>query len=207
MKQRVLTALIAGPLLLLLLWLNGWWLKGLLIALTLIGWYEYGRLIESMHPRRPWLWLPAGAAYIALGFAAFWAVRQQGAMIWLLAVIWSTDTAAYEVGRRWGKHKLAPHISPNKTWEGAWAGLAVGGILGLLAALITTAAPWLAAFLVSLLISGLGQLGDLVESKVKRLAGVKDSGKLLPGHGGVLDRFDSLLLASMFMCLLARAFV
>ncbi len=199
LKQRVITAAIAIPLLFLFLWLNGWWLGGLVIVLALIGLYEYWKLLIGMERQQDLRWLIGGAAYIVLGFLAFFGVRQVGAMAWLLTVIWSTDTAAYEIGRRWGKHKLAPEISPHKTWEGAVAGLVVGSILGMIAALITTDAGWFAAFIVSLFISGVGQIGDLVESKVKRLAGVKDSGNLLPGHGGILDRFDSLLLASMFM--------
>ena len=207
LKQRVITAAIAIPLLFLFLWLNGWWLGGLVIVLALIGLYEYWKLLIGMERQQDLRWIVGGAAYIVLGFLAFFGVRQVGAMAWLLTVIWSTDTAAYEIGRRFGKHKLAPEISPHKTWEGAVAGLVVGSILGMIAALITTDAGWFAAFIVSLFISGVGQIGDLVESKVKRLAGVKDSGNLLPGHGGILDRFDSLLLASMFMFFLARLFV
>lgn len=207
LKQRVITAAIAIPLLFLFLWLNGWWLGGLVIVLALIGLYEYWKLLIGMERQQDLRWLIGGAAYIVLGFLAFFGVRQVGAMAWLLTVIWSTDTAAYEIGRRWGKHKLAPEISPHKTWEGAVAGLVVGSILGMIAALITTDAGWFAAFIVSLFISGVGQIGDLVESKVKRLAGVKDSGNLLPGHGGILDRFDSLLLSSMFMFFLGRLFV
>ncbi|MBQ3287007.1 MAG: phosphatidate cytidylyltransferase [Firmicutes bacterium] len=207
LKQRVITAAIAIPLLFLFLWLNGWWLGGLVIVLALIGLYEYWKLLIGMERQQDLRWIVGGAAYIVLGFLAFFGVRQVGAMAWLLTVIWSTDTAAYEIGRRFGKHKLAPEISPHKTWEGAVAGLVVGSILGMIAALITTDAGWFAAFIVSLFISGVGQIGDLVESKVKRLAGVKDSGNLLPGHGGILDRFDSLLLASMFMFFLGRLFV
>ena len=207
LKQRVITAAIAIPLLFLFLWLNGWWLGGLVIVLALIGLYEYWKLLIGMERQQDLRWIVGGAAYIVLGFLAFFGVRQVGAMAWLLTVIWSTDTAAYEIGRRWGKHKLAPEISPHKTWEGAVAGLVVGSILGMIAALITTDAGWFAAFIVSLFISGVGQIGDLVESKVKRLAGVKDSGNLLPGHGGILDRFDSLLLSSMFMFFLGRLFV
>ena len=207
LKQRVITAAIAIPLLFLFLWLNGWWLGGLVIVLGLIGLYEYWKLLIGMERQQDLRWIVGGAAYIVLGFLAFFGVRQVGAMAWLLTVIWSTDTAAYEIGRRWGKHKLAPEISPHKTWEGAVAGLVVGSILGIIAALITTDAGWFAAFIVSLFISGVGQIGDLVESKVKRLAGVKDSGNLLPGHGGILDRFDSLLLASIFMFFLGRLFV
>lgn len=206
LKQRVITAAVALPLLFLFLWLNGWWLKGLVIVLTLIGWYEYWRLMQARGGSVDWLWL-VGVLYIALGFLAFWGVRQLGAMAWLLTVIWSTDTAAYEVGRRFGRRKLAPSVSPNKTWEGALAGLIAGGLLGMIAALITTDTGWFAALLISLFISAVGQIGDLLESKVKRLAGVKDSGSLLPGHGGILDRFDSLLLASPFMWFLARLFV
>ena len=207
LKQRVITAAIAIPLLFLFLWLNGWWLGGLVIVLALIGLYEYWRLLGGMERQQDLRWIVGGAAYIVLGFLAFFGVRQVGAMAWLLTVIWSTDTAAYEIGRRWGKHKLAPEISPHKTWEGAVAGLVVGSILGMIATLITTDAGWFAAWIVSLFISGVGQIGDLVESKVKRLAGVKDSGNLLPGHGGILDRFDSLLLSSMFMFFLGRLFV
>ena len=202
LKQRVITAAVAIPLLFLLLWLNGWWLKGLIIVLILIGLFEYWRLMQA-RGGRDWLWL-AGPVYIILGFVAFWAVRQLGAMAWLLTVIWSTDTAAYEIGRRYGRTLLAPAVSPHKTWEGALAGLAAGCLLGMIAALITTDVGGTAALLISLLISAVGQIGDLIESKVKRLAGVKDSGRLLPGHGGILDRFDSLLLASMFMYVLAR---
>lgn len=207
LKQRVITAAVAIPLLFLFLWLNGWWLGGLVIVLALIGLYEYWKLLSGMKRQQDLRWIVGGIAYIVLGFLAFFGVRQAGGMAWLLTVIWSTDTAAYEIGRRYGKHKLAPAISPNKTWEGAVAGLIAGSILGMIASLITTNAGWFTAWIVSLFISGVGQCGDLVESKVKRLAGVKDSGNLLPGHGGILDRFDSLLLASMFMFFLARLFV
>ena len=111
-------------------------------------------------------------------------------------VIWSTDTGAYFAGRLWGKNKLAPVISPKKTKEGA-----VGGILtSLLAAVIYNwffpifQLPLLLSS--SLLISIFGQIGDLVESAFKRIAGVKDSGKIIPGHGGILDRFDSTILTT-----------
>ena len=207
LKQRVITAAIAMPLLFLFLWLNGWWLGGLIIVLFLIGAWEYWRLLKEGSRDREVLWIAGGLLYIALGFLAFWGVRQIHAMAWLLTVIWSTDTAAYEIGRRYGQHKLAPTVSPHKTWEGAIAGLIAGAILGMIAALITTEAGWFEALIISLLISAIGQIGDLVESKVKRLAGVKDSGNILPGHGGILDRFDSLLLASPFMFLLVRLFV
>ena len=119
-----------------------------------------------------------------------------------MLIVWATDIAAYEVGRRIGRTKLAPTISPNKTVEGFIAGLLGGLLIGLIYGLCFMKTGFVASLLIPLFISLLGQLGDLLESKVKRLAGVKDSGRIFPGHGGVLDRFDSLLLTSPFMYLL-----
>ncbi|MGI6226179.1 MAG: phosphatidate cytidylyltransferase [Peptococcales bacterium] len=117
-------------------------------------------------------------------------------VIYLFLVIWSTDTGAYFAGRFFGRKKLAPLISPNKTKAGAIGGL----LMSLVAAIIfnwffQVFTPF---FLVlsALLISYMGQLGDLVESSFKRLAGVKDSGHIIPGHGGILDRFDSTTLTA-----------
>jgi phosphatidate cytidylyltransferase len=126
----------------------------------------------------------------------------------LLFVVWAGDIAAYYVGRTFGKHKLAPRLSPNKTWEGAIGSIAgslvaAGGLL----ALADGFTQWNSAKLsypeeiwywlvLAVIVNIAAQLGDLVESALKRSAGVKDSGTLLPGHGGVLDRIDSLLLAA-----------
>ena len=129
-------------------------------------------------------------------------------LIFLLFVVWSGDTAALYIGRAWGRRKLAPAISPGKTWEGS-----IASICGSL--LITGLLLWLAIFLqargittllypgsvfrwliLAVIINVAAQVGDLIESAIKRGAGVKDSGTLLPGHGGVLDRIDALLLAA-----------
>lgn len=109
--------------------------------------------------------------------------------------IWCGDTAAIFVGKAFGKHKLAPKISPNKTWEGS-----IGNLVACLVASFTLGhflkIPMLASLLLGLNTGILGQAGDLFESYLKREAGVKDSGTLLPGHGGVLDRLDSLLFTA-----------
>ena len=114
----------------------------------------------------------------------------------LFVLIWATDTAAYYVGRTWGRHRLAPHISPGKTWEGAVGGVA-GALLtaGLLKYYFIHFLSLENMMVLALIASILGPVGDLVESRFKRAVGVKDSGKLLPGHGGLLDRFDALLFA------------
>ncbi len=100
------------------------------------------------------------------------------------------------IGRKLGRHKLAPHISPNKTWEGSIGGTLVATVIVGLYAYFYPQGNYslLTTILLIVIVSVIGQFGDLVESALKRYYGVKDSGKILPGHGGILDRFDSLLL-------------
>lgn len=139
-----------------------------------------------------------GALYLGWLPAHLVALRQAGLAqaLGLFLAIWAADTAAYFSGRAWGKHKLAPAISPGKTWEG-W----IGGVLGagLVAAVLYWPLGWLdpaSATAIAVAAAWVGPLGDLYESAWKRHCGVKDSGAILPGHGGVLDRFDSALWAA-----------
>jgi len=117
-------------------------------------------------------------------------------------LIWLNDTGAYFAGRAFGRNKLAPSISPGKTWEG-WAGGMVASlaVAQVLQALVPVSAPW---FVLALVVSIFGPVGDLTESALKRRAGVKDSGQLLPGHGGILDRFDSHIFAAPLAAILFR---
>jgi phosphatidate cytidylyltransferase len=124
-------------------------------------------------------------------------------LVWLLIVVWTTDTAAYFAGRRIGGPRLAPRISPGKTWAGFAGGIVGATLASVLVALAlgSTRLPY--AALLGALLAVVAQIGDLGESAVKRLAGVKDTGSLIPGHGGVLDRVDSLLLAAPVLALFA----
>jgi phosphatidate cytidylyltransferase len=126
--------------------------------------------------------LPAGLAMLAL---------PPGHLLAVLVLTWIADTAAYFAGMRYGRHKLAPGISPGKTWEGAAGG--IGAVLAYAAVLGAVAGgiPWLPLIAAALLLAVLSIVGDLFESAAKRQAAVKDSGALLPGHGGILDRIDS----------------
>ncbi len=115
-------------------------------------------------------------------------------ILYLLALTWIVDSGGYFFGKMFGRHRMAPVVSPGKTWEGALGGT-VAGILFSLLIVSWLPAPLsrMAVFWIALLLSVTGQLGDLVESAFKRQAGVKDSGHLLPGHGGMLDKVDSLI--------------
>lgn len=143
--------------------------------------------------------------YIGMGFHYFVAARAINflTLLYGMLVVWITDSGAYMVGRQIGKNKLAPKISPNKTWEGSIGGtLAATIILAIYLYFFHVGGAWLPMVLLTIVLSIFGQFGDLIESSLKRFYGVKDSGKILPGHGGILDRFDSMLVVMPMLHLL-----
>jgi len=143
-----------------------------------------------------------GVLYVAWGFSHLLLLREQSQGFWLVLyvflIVWATDTGAYFAGTYLGKHKLAPGISPNKTWEGFGGGLLASMAVALLLTTLVSLEVSRILVLIAPLISLAGQLGDLFESSLKRFAHTKDSSHLIPGHGGVLDRFDSTLWAAPF---------
>jgi len=147
-----------------------------------------------------WAWW--GVPYIALPGLALILIRQSPdfgllAVLWLFAIVWSADTFAYVFGRLIGGPKLAPSVSPNKTWAGL-AGAIAGGIAASALVGWYGGLPSLGPLIVAgALLAVLEQLGDLFESAAKRRFGVKDSGRIIPGHGGVLDRVDGLMFAAV----------
>jgi phosphatidate cytidylyltransferase len=160
-------------------------------------------------PREPvWLGSAAGISfatlYVGAGGAAVIALRAIGweTVFFLLGIVWAGDSAAYYVGTRFGRRKLAPVVSPKKSWEGFWGQVVAGAVFGALLAVVlpripgTPAVAAAAGALLGAVMSVVAVVGDLVESTFKRSCAVKDSGALLPGHGGLLDRLDSLLYAS-----------
>jgi phosphatidate cytidylyltransferase len=167
--------------------------------------FALGVAVIILFTRRPSVeTLPAtgisSSALFLIVFPLSYAVRVHGIqtygprlLLFALAIIWASDTVAYFVGRAVGKHPLAPHISPKKTWEGSAAGM-VGSLV--VAYAFHFWVPISMGHLLAMAALGniAGQIGDLLESACKRSAGVKDSGGLLPGHGGMLDRIDALIL-------------
>lgn len=211
LRHRLLTSLFGIPLGLAVIYLGGWYLFAVVVGLIILGVEEFLRLAERIPGRwaSPWVmasaWYLGGVIYVALPLSHVLSLRNldpdrtlsglPAGALWLFLVVgatWAMDILAYVVGKAIGRHQLAPKISPGKTVEGA-----VGALVGAVA-VTGPLGTWLGLSLLQAVALGLllgvgGQLGDLFESFLKRRAGVKDSGTLLPGHGGVLDRFDSLL--------------
>lgn len=147
----------------------------------------------------PALALTIGVIIILPTALALAHLRQTGPLLLLfgMAIVWIADIAAYFTGRRFGRHKLAPSISPGKTWEGAAGAVLAVVIFGLSVVAVSGQGPggvwaWLYIILAFMVLTSISIAGDLFESLMKRQAGVKDSGSILPGHGGILDRIDSL---------------
>jgi phosphatidate cytidylyltransferase len=158
-----------------------------------------GMFYEWLRITRGWGagWTIGGFLYcLAPALALLWIRDRSGSeglslLLWVLIVTWSTDIGAYFAGRRFGKRKLAPSISPNKTVEGLWGGVAAAFLFGAVWVLATGLNATLLVLAPIFALAAQG--GDLFESRMKRQAGVKDSGNWLPGHGGLLDRLDGLV--------------
>lgn len=254
---RFLSAVVAAPLVLLLLWVGGLPLMALAAGALLIGVVEWTRITAPERAVRPlvwaggtvlgivllggssgvvyglavlpvaflwllflahrsgcrWPWLTAlGAPYLSLSLAALWVLQGESfgreLTVCLFLMVWAVDCGAYFAGRLIGGPKLAPRWSPNKTWAGLLGGMVAAGLVGWMwAGYAGAQVPW-AALLIGLCTGLVAQGGDLAESVMKRAFNVKDSGQILPGHGGMLDRIDGLLLAlpvfALFQATLGR---
>ncbi|WP_075288864.1 phosphatidate cytidylyltransferase [Pararhizobium arenae] len=146
-------------------------------------------------------WLPGGIVYAGLTGISLSAIRDDAhigliAMIFVFAVVWATDILAYFVGRAIGGPKLAPKISPGKTWSGAIGGALSGVLAGTAVYMVEFSSLDVRIPILAAVLSVFSQIGDLFESFIKRRFGVKDSGRIIPGHGGVMDRVDGLVFAS-----------
>ena len=172
---------------------GGYYFAVLVAAAATAMLYEWFRIVRGWGGG----WKVAGFVYCLLPAIALLWIRDRSGdqglslLLWMFLVTWATDIGGYFVGRRFGKRKLAPSISPGKTVEGLWGGVAAAAVFG--AAWVVATDLNRALILLAPLFAIAAQGGDLLESKMKRQAGVKDSGDWLPGHGGVLDRLDGLV--------------
>lgn len=197
--------------------LGGLWTWSVLLAILFyVGCQEAREALQAADPEQSSaeVYLK-GLAMVALPVVGLFFIGWRGnayesaLLLGWFVLLWTNDTAAYLFGRSFGRHKLAPSISPGKTWEG-WAGGAVAtlavafGLLGVSQGVADlTAAQWAA---LGAVVSVFGPIGDLLESALKRHAGIKDSGTMLPGHGGVLDRFDSHFISAPIAAILLQLF-
>jgi len=207
---RLLSGIVLCPLAAVIIIIGGGFFIALMIAAMSIAFHEWYGMIKG--DKKKVLYLFLGAAYLGICFASFSLLRigfAQGAWLSLSAIlcVWASDTGAYFVGKKMGAHKLAPQISPNKTWEGLGGAMFFSGaalailmmLSNLIASIINTDIGLepkhiAGVFAAGCLLGAVGQAGDLLISIFKRQAGLKDTGHLIPGHGGLLDRIDSLLL-------------
>lgn len=195
-------------------WLSSWFLAGFAAGVLVVTSIA---LLRTDRPRsRKWLTSLFCGVYPTLGYFLAAELRETGAgqdgfwlILALFMMIWGNDVFAYFGGKNFGKRKLAPAVSPNKTWEGFAFGI-VGAFAGALIAwsMVSDFPLTIAQLLPAALITSVtGPVGDLLESKLKRMAGMKDSSSLLPGHGGLFDRFDALILTAPFLYFYFTLFV
>ena len=189
-------------------------LAGIVLSLALMGAIYLMRQMQNVKTAPEWMILLV-ASVSAYFFGLLTEIRSQphGFLLLTMAILIPviTDIGAYFFGKRFGKHKLAPVISPKKTWEGSVGGTACTGVLLTLAAWILERSGYVLVnmqYWVNYLLTAscISQLGDLTFSTIKRITGVKDYGTILPGHGGILDRFDSLLVVIPFTVFVSRCF-
>lgn len=206
LQFRIISSVVLAPLTLGLIILGGWYFMALILLAACIALHEWlGLIKESKNNYRD---LFIGTFYLLICFISFVFIRlafDQGAWLTLSMIlgVWASDTGAYVVGKKIGKRKLAPKISPNKTIEGLGGAMFFFGTTLVLAMFLGDYSSigmkqdhiWM-VFVTGCLLGVVGQAGDLFISFFKRRAGVKDTGNLIPGHGGLLDRIDSLLLVS-----------
>ena len=172
-------------------------MAALILGAAAVGWIA---------GRRQGIWAAAGVLYAGALVASVGLLRVSpsfgmAAILWLFAVVWGADIAAYFAGRLIGGPRLWPRVSPGKTWAGAIVGAFAGAVLGLMLAAWTNRLA--ALFWLGLATAIVSELGDLFESALKRRFGVKDSSGLIPGHGGLMDRLDAFTSASFFAAVVA----
>ncbi|MCU7667213.1 phosphatidate cytidylyltransferase [Bacillus thuringiensis] len=260
MKERLITGIIAGSLLITLLYVGGYSFYVFALLLAAIGLYEINKMgkyvgkynfplfsgivisvvmffvsaVNINIDKTVWVLLYSvllmlyilftkndfsfekagfsvlGFIYVTFGFIVFAeerAVHGFGYVLFILLLIWSTDSGAYFVGKTFGKKKLFKSISPNKTIEGSIGGIVTALVVGIVFYLCTDIFQNIyEVIMMALVVSIFGQIGDLIESALKRSFNVKDSGKILPGHGGILDRFDSTIFVFLIISILERLF-
>ncbi len=176
-----------------------------LISIAILMTVEWLDMVRGQVEEKKWRII--GFFYIAIPLYSVYRLRMinTDVLFWMFAIIWVTDIFAFFAGRIIGGKKLAPDISPGKTWAGLYGGVAASAVIGFISSFMFVGG--ITFFVIaSIFLSLIEQGSDLLESKFKRIFGVKDSGNIIPGHGGVLDRLDGMMLSAPFVLLLINLF-
>ena len=209
LQARVISGVVMATVTLSALWLGGWVFDLMVVAASVQMIREWDALTEN----DPDFCKLLGLLYVAVPAASLVWLRQLqiadsanagiAVVLYPLFVVWATDIGAYFAGRRIGGPKLAPTISPNKTWAGLGGGMVAAALVGGICANFSPYPPsWIAGMDLAIILALISQGGDLFESWLKRRVGAKDSGTLIPGHGGLLDRVDGLVFTLPLFALL-----
>jgi len=192
-KQRIITAVILVPIALIAIFYSKDLFMFIAIAIAIMMTAEWLDISRNQVDQNKWQII--GFFYILIPIYSVIKLRfySSEVLFWMFAVIWSTDIFAFFAGKMLGGAKLAPNISPNKTWSGMIGGVIASMIIGFMSSFMFAGGVMFFIFL-SAFLSIVEQISDLLESKFKRIFGVKDSGNIIPGHGGVLDRMDGMML-------------
>lgn len=194
-KQRIITALILVPIALIAIFYSKDLFLILAIAITIAMTAEWIDMIKNHDEQKRYRLI--GLFYILIPIYSVIKLRfiSSEILFWMFAIIWSTDIFAFFAGKILGGARLAPKISPNKTWSGLLGGVIASMAIGFMSSFMFSGGVLFFIFL-SALLSIVEQISDLLESKFKRIFGVKDSSNIIPGHGGVLDRMDGMMLVA-----------
>lgn len=205
LQKRLLSGFILGPLVVLVIIYGGWLFAVMVAGFAAIALYEWVQLSLKIKNKIPYLVL--GIPYVVFCFLCLYMIGAFAPVhtgLLFIAMIWSSDTGAYLTGKKLGGPKMVPKISPNKTWAGFGGALFFPAVAGTVLVFVMDIYGYEAGpkftpqliFIVGAVVGAVGQIGDLVVSFAKRAAKVKDTGDLIPGHGGLLDRVDSMMLAA-----------
>ena len=204
-RKRIISSLIMIPIALFAIFSSQKLFIFLVIVVAVLMAFEWAEMSRKMPDKNKWRWI--GFFYIAIPLYCAVSIRilDNEILFWMFAIIWATDIFAFFAGKSLGGAKIAPAISPNKTWSGLIGGVLASMGIGIISAMIFPGSI-IFFLIISVLISIVEQISDLVESKFKRIFGVKDSGDIIPGHGGVLDRLDGMILVAPLVWLIILIF-
>lgn len=204
-RKRIISSIILIPIALIAIFQSQKLYIFISIIVAVLMAFEWTDMSRNMPNQKKWRLI--GFFYIAIPIYCAIAIRilDNEILFWMFAIIWVTDIFAFFAGRSLGGAKLAPSISPNKTWSGLIGGVLASMTIGLISSIMFPGSIWF-FLLISIIISLIEQASDLLESKFKRIFGVKDSGDIIPGHGGVMDRLDGMILVAPTVYLIIQIF-